>query len=84
MNLKGHELYVINSHWLFDLTTYTGYRTSKNRKGELNSIVKAYKVKYNQETKECKFTKFITEIPLGTLRKSRNIIKHHLESVKME
>lgn len=81
MNLEGHELYVINSHWLFDLTTFTGYRTYKNRNGDLTKIIKAFKVRYKSGD-DCKFSKYIEDIPLGVLKKSKNVIKAHFKKIE--
>jgi len=80
MNLDGHQLYIISNDWLFDLTTFTGYRTTKNSEGKLSSITKAYSVSKQDSSNNFTFCKDIKDIPMGVLRKTLNIINTHYKN----
>lgn len=84
INLEGHELFVINDHWLFDLTTFTGYMTSKNKDGKLVSIRKAYKI-IEVSNKDYTYDVYktnieVNKIPIGVIRKTYRIIEDHYKT----
>lgn len=82
LNLDGHDLFIINSHWLFDLTTFIGYRTWKNKEGKLTDIKEAYRIIDNssESNREYIYTTSLDNIPVGVIRKTYKIIDNYYSS----
>lgn len=77
MSFDGHDLYIINNNWSFDLTTFTGYRTWKNRKGQITAIKEAFKIIDRDRDGKFNYNRLIEPIPMGILRKSEDIINNY-------
>lgn len=50
---KGHQLVkLVNDHWVFDITDYTGYKVSINKSGEATSYKEAFRA-YRDDDEIC-------------------------------
>ena len=74
MNIKGHELCVINTKWTFDLTDFVGYKTTIDKKTGKTLYTKAFRIRDNNRQCRFKYTRYINEIPIGILNKSEQFI----------
>lgn len=73
MKFLGHQMYTIYKNWLFDLTTFTGYKlTFENNK--IISYEKAFSLQDIDNNGKFEVTKFIDNIPVGIIRKSQVIV----------
>ena len=85
MKFEGHELYQINRNWVFDLTEFIGYRTRTNKKNKLVEYTKAFRIKDENRDGKCVCIKYIDSIPVGVLRKSKEVIKaYYMEALICE
>lgn len=73
-NFQGHEFVKINKFWVFDKTTFIGYKvTIKN--GEISSYTEAFSVSRDKDTGDYEFTRLMEGIPLKVMRDTLSIIK---------
>ena len=76
MNFDGHEIYKINRNWIFDLTTFTGYKV-KIHKDKIVNFDKAFVIKDQNKGETFELIKYRYDIPLGIIRKSKEVIKNY-------
>lgn len=74
---EGHKMYKIGSEWVFDLTEFIGYKV-KVEDGIVLDYKEAYIVYYDKDSNTYEFKKFM-DVPLGVLRKTRNIIEYYFK-----
>ena len=77
MNFEGHDLYTINNNWVFDMTTFTCYRTYRDKKGNLTKVIKAIDVEINKDD-ETRFIRYVDRVPLGVMRKITKLIDSYM------
>ena len=77
MELSEHELYIISKTWLFDLTTFTGYQVETDKDGKPVRGIKAFRIEDTNRDCNFKNTRFISNIPLGVIRKAQNVIRNY-------
>lgn len=74
---NGHQLYIIGEEWVFDLTEFIGYKVKKNG-DNIESFNKAFSIVKSPDHSDFHFKREET-IPLGVMRKSKNIIENYLK-----
>lgn len=76
MNFDGHDICKINSNWIFDLTTFTGYKIH-TKNGIISKAEKAFKIRDDNQKIKFKFTYYLDRVPIGVLRKSTKVIENY-------
>lgn len=76
MDFSGHLCYVICDGWLFDVTTFIGYKI-KQEDEKITDAIKAFKIIDKNGDLNLKYTRYIDNIPLAVFRKSREVIKKY-------
>ena len=73
----GHDLVIINSDWMIDLTTFIGYSTELDKKGNLKSVDRAFSI--NKESKDnysrLRYNYYRNGVPFGVVRKVDRLIE---------
>lgn len=83
MNFDGHQMIKINRNWIFDCTTYIGYKVTTNKKAsKLLSYEKAFSILVDKSNK-LHYHKYIESIPAGVIRKTNLVVEAH-QSGEME
>lgn len=83
MEFEGHDLYKIDTNWLFDLTTFIGYHVDLDKSGRVVNYTKAFIASYKNETQSYSFDKYI-DIPTRIMRKAVNIIQNYRKEALLE
>jgi hypothetical protein len=73
---EGHDIYKINRNWIFDLTTFRGYKI-RTKKEKIIECTEAFRLKNIGKPGELEFTRVIESVPLGVLRKSEDIVREY-------
>ena len=80
---KGHEFITINKFWVFDKTTFIGYKiTIKN--GEISSYTEAFKVVGTEDGKDYRVIHIIDHVPIGVMRKAVSLIRSYRKEAFLE
>ena len=80
---KGHEFIKINKFWVFDKTTYIGYKVTI-KDGEISSYTEAFKVVGTEDLKDYTVVHIIDPIPIGVMRKVVNLIRKYRREAFLE
>lgn len=85
MEFEGHDLYKIDSEWVFDLTTFIGYHVTLS--SEYPSIVKGYTkafiTVFDKDSGSYSFEK-LTDIPMRIMRKVVDLIQKYRKEALLE
>jgi hypothetical protein len=73
-NFEGHQCYKIDTTWMLDLTTFTGYKIFFDKNNNPVDAVPAFQIVYDPDSGLLRKEKFIKDIPIGVMRKCENII----------
>ena len=83
MVFDGHQLVKIDSEWIFDMTTFIGYKVSIDEAGQVDEYSKAFIAIRDKKTGDYSFDKLM-DIPVRILRKTVNIIQKYREEALLE
>ena len=79
MNIDTTSLYRIGTGWVFDISTYTGYRVERegrSGRGKVKSFTEAFKLKTVNSTVDIEY---VIDSPIGVIRKAIHIVELHSE-----
>ena len=85
MQFKGHQMYRIDDHWVFDMTTFIGYKveTAGINNDTVTSYSKAFVVSRSDDTSAYTFDKMV-KVPIKILRKTVNIINNYRKEALLD
>ncbi len=83
MEFKGHTLYKIDNNWVFDLTTFIGYKVDLNDSGDVKRYQKAFIAVFKKENYSYTFDKII-HVPIRVLRRVINVIQAYRREALLE
>lgn len=82
MKFDGHRLYTIGRDWAFDITTFNGYKVTKTKNGEIETVIKAFSVL--RIDNEYKFKHDSIDVPAGVFRKTKQIIQNYMKEAMID
>lgn len=82
LDFKGHKLIKIDDVWVFDLTTFIGYKV-KLKDNKVKDYTKAFIAIRDEVTGTYSFDKII-RVPIKTLRKTVDIIQKYRKEAFLE
>lgn len=82
MAFEGHEFKKLEDNWVFDMTTFTGYKVKLNG-DKVVKYTKAYIAKFNSESDEVEFFTFIP-VSIAVLRKTINVIHKYRKEALLD
>lgn len=77
MDFNGHQLFKIDRNWLFDLTTFVGYRVSLNG-NKVTDFSKAFTVGLDDRSNSFRFNR-VASTPVRVMRKVIDLIQRYLK-----
>lgn len=83
MIFDGHQLVKIGDDWVFDMTTFIGYKVSIDGAGQVDTYSKAFIAIRDKHTGDYSFDKLM-DIPIRVLRSTVNIIQKYREEALLE
>ena len=82
MEFKGHQFYLINKTWVFDLTTFIGYKVTLQG-NRVENKTKAFIVYRDKSSGVYDFSDII-EVPIQVKRKVIEIIKRYRKEALLD